>query len=55
MVRGRGRRYGELVMDTGAPAVGRLLRDWRTRRRLSQLDLPSAAGISSRHLSFVET
>src|SRR6188508_1388434 len=35
--------------------VGTLLRDWRTRRRLSQLDLASDAGISSRHLSFVET
>jgi transcriptional regulator with XRE-family HTH domain len=43
------------MMDAGAPAVGQLLRDWRTRRRLSQLDLSSAAGISSRHLSFVET
>src|SRR6202795_5307664 len=49
------RRYGGLMMDAGAPAVGQLLRDWRTRRRLSQLDLSSAAGISSRHLSFVET
>jgi transcriptional regulator with XRE-family HTH domain len=36
-------------------AVGTLLREWRTRRRLSQLDLASEAGISSRHLSFVET
>ena len=35
--------------------VGTLLRDWRTRRRMSQLDLASDAGISSRHLSFVET
>src|SRR6188508_1694050 len=43
------------MMDAGAPAVGQLLRDWRTRRRLSQLDLASDAGISSRHLSFVET
>src|SRR6266496_1832317 len=48
-------RYRERMMDAGAPAVGQLLRDWRTRRRLSQLDLASAAGISSRHLSFVET
>ncbi len=37
------------------PDVGALLRDWRQRRRLSQLDLASDAGISSRHLSFVET
>ena len=32
-----------------------LLRDWRQRRRLSQLDLALEAGISTRHLSFVET
>ena len=37
------------------PRVGALLRNWRQRRRLSQLDLASDAGISSRHLSFVET
>jgi transcriptional regulator with XRE-family HTH domain len=35
--------------------VGELLRDWRRRRRLSQLDLAVAAGVSSRHLSFVVT
>jgi transcriptional regulator with XRE-family HTH domain len=35
--------------------VGPLLRDWRRRRRLSQLDLALEAGISTRHLSFVET
>lgn len=35
--------------------VGPLLRDWRERRRLSQLDLALEAGISTRHLSFVET
>lgn len=31
------------------------LRTWRQRRRMSQLDLASEAGISTRHLSFVET
>ena len=36
-------------------SVGELLRDWRQRRRLSQLDLASDAGVSARHLSFVET
>lgn len=36
-------------------AVGELLRDWRQRRRLSQLDLALEAEVSSRHLSFVET
>ncbi len=35
--------------------VGTLLRDWRRRRRLSQLDLALDAGVSTRHLSFVET
>jgi transcriptional regulator with XRE-family HTH domain len=35
--------------------VGQLLREWRERRRLSQLDLSIQADISTRHLSFVET
>jgi transcriptional regulator with XRE-family HTH domain len=35
--------------------VGDLLREWRQRRRLSQLDLASEAEISTRHLSFLET
>ena len=35
--------------------AGALLREWRTRRRLSQLDLAHRAGVSTRHLSFVET
>ena len=35
--------------------AGRLLREWRQRRRLSQLDLAIAANVSSRHLSFIET
>src|ERR671917_1575255 len=35
--------------------VGPLLREWRGRRRLSQLELALDAGISARHLSFVET
>jgi transcriptional regulator with XRE-family HTH domain len=34
---------------------GALLRQWRQRRRRSQLDLALDAGISARHLSFVET
>src|SRR5262249_35381495 len=33
---------------------GLALREWRTRRGLSQLALSSNAGVSSRHLSFVE-
>ena len=35
--------------------MGRLLREWRERRRLTQLDLALDAGVSARHLSFVET
>lgn len=35
--------------------AGALLREWRQRRRFSQLDLAGDAGISTRHLSFVET
>jgi transcriptional regulator with XRE-family HTH domain len=35
--------------------VGVLLREWRGNRRLSQLELSSQAGVSARHLSFVET
>ncbi|MGE5697097.1 MAG: helix-turn-helix domain-containing protein [Candidatus Sericytochromatia bacterium] len=42
---------------TAAPTTpfGELLREWRQRRRLSQLDLALAANVSSRHVSFVET
>lgn len=36
-------------------SIGNLLRDWRIRRRKSQLDLALDAEISTRHLSFVET
>ncbi|WP_307709308.1 helix-turn-helix domain-containing protein [Streptomyces sp. V1I6] len=35
--------------------VGPLLRGWRERRRLSQLELALRAGSSARHISFVET
>ena len=35
--------------------IGELLRTWRQRRRLSQLDLSVEAEISTRHLSFLET
>src|ERR1700755_1232906 len=35
--------------------IGDHLREWRQRRHLSQLDLAGDAGISARHLSFVET
>jgi len=40
----------------GAPQpVGDLLREWRQRRRMSQLDLALEAEVSTRHLSFVES
>jgi len=45
-------------METIASAtkpVGNLLREWRQRRRMSQLDFASDAEISTRHLSFLET
>jgi transcriptional regulator with XRE-family HTH domain len=35
--------------------VGTQLREWRQRRRLSQLDLAGHAEVSTRHLSFLET
>ncbi|MPY87575.1 MAG: helix-turn-helix domain-containing protein [Luteitalea sp.] len=42
------------MMGAVRPA-GDLLREWRQRRRLSQLDLACEADISTRHLSFLET
>jgi transcriptional regulator with XRE-family HTH domain len=35
--------------------VGDLLREWRRRRKLTQMDLSLESGISTRHLSFIET
>ena len=45
----------ERTRQAAATPFGDLLRQWRMRRRLSQLDLAMEAGVSSRHLSFVET
>ncbi|HEX3402433.1 MAG TPA: helix-turn-helix transcriptional regulator [Acetobacteraceae bacterium] len=42
-------------MSTSVRPVGDILREWRQRRRLSQLDLAMEADISTRHLSFLET
>jgi len=39
----------------GGSALGRILRQWRAARGLSQLDLALRAGFSSRHVSFIET
>ncbi|MFF7729545.1 helix-turn-helix domain-containing protein [Streptomyces sp. NPDC008001] len=38
-----------------APGVGPLLRQWRERRRISQLELALRADSSARHISFIET
>ena len=43
------------MTSTTLSPVGSLLREWRQRRHLSQLDLSIEADVSSRHLSFVET
>jgi transcriptional regulator with XRE-family HTH domain len=42
------------MMDSVQP-IGGLLREWRQRRRMSQLEFALDAEISSRHLSFIET
>jgi len=44
-----------MFADMTVQPVGSQLRQWRQRRRLSQLDLAGEAAISARHLSFVET
>jgi transcriptional regulator with XRE-family HTH domain len=44
-----------VAQATRAPTVGELLRSWRQQRNLSQLELALDAGVSARHLSFVET
>jgi transcriptional regulator with XRE-family HTH domain len=43
------------VTTAAGARVGPLIRDWRRRRRLSQLELALEANVSARHLSFVET
>ncbi len=46
--------YDERMMTATRP-VGALLREWRERRHLTQLDLALEAEVSSRHVSFIET
>ncbi|MGW6527525.1 helix-turn-helix domain-containing protein [Streptomyces venezuelae] len=41
--------------DANATGVGPLLRGWRERRKVSQLELALRADSSARHISFVET
>lgn len=42
-------------VTTTTEGVGPLVRQWRERRRRSQLDVSLAAEVSTRHLSFIET
>jgi transcriptional regulator with XRE-family HTH domain len=42
-------------MTAAVQQIGGHVREWRQRRRMSQLDLASEAEISTRHLSFIET
>jgi len=44
-----------VLVTTMTEPAGVLIRRWRQRRRLSQLELSERAGTSTRHLSFVET
>jgi len=44
-----------MITSPQTGTVGDVLRDWRQRRRLSQMDLAGEAAISTRHLSFVES
>lgn len=46
---------GVMTAATTTEPVGALLRGWRERRRLSQLELAARAEVSTRHLSCVET
>jgi transcriptional regulator with XRE-family HTH domain len=50
-----GLRYRAAMNPSTTLPVGMQLREWRQRRRLSQLDLSVDAEVSTRHLSFVET
>ncbi|MBK7949565.1 MAG: helix-turn-helix transcriptional regulator [Deltaproteobacteria bacterium] len=48
-------KRGKRAAAVGTSPFGRLLREWRLRGGLSQLRLATEAGVSPRHLSFVET
>jgi transcriptional regulator with XRE-family HTH domain len=49
-------RYQSVAMATHAPEIGiaELLRQWRGRRRVSQLELALRAGTTQRYVSFIE-
>lgn len=44
-----------MVAVSSQSRIGPLLREWRQRQRRTQLDLALDVGVSTRHLSFVET
>jgi transcriptional regulator with XRE-family HTH domain len=44
-----------MAKDRPQPEIGSRLRQWRESRHLTQLQLALDAGVSARHLSFVET
>lgn len=52
---GRTRVEPMTTLTADETSVGGLLRTWRQRRRLSQLELSSRAEVSTRHLSCLET
>ena len=53
------RSIGRMTQTSTAPtarsAFGHLLKDWRQRRRMSQLSLALETDVSARHISFLET
>lgn len=56
MGRRRAEGYGSTMSHASASThAGQLLRTWRQRRHLTQLELSGQAHVSARHLSFVET
>ena len=42
-------------MSEAVPIFGSLLKTWRQHRHVSQLELANLAGVSQRHISFLET
>ena len=44
-----------MAVPEAAVSVGALLREWRQRRNLSQLEVALRSAVSARHLSFIET
>lgn len=44
-----------MARERARDTAGQLLRAWRVRRKLSQMDLALGVSVSPRHLSFVET